>query len=163
MNSLCKVDHYLSSENPATDADIMPINIGEEQSSDVGDVDDDETAEPALKLPRLFSYLSKANTKATQSTSNTQTAAGQYVVYLEVAKDTDNVEAMSFWLQHKNRFNLLYNLAIRVLGTPATSAAIERVFSHGGILIRPHRASLSDTLLCDLIFAKCNKQYGLQF
>jgi len=34
----------------------------------------------------------------------------------------------------------------------------ERVFSHGGIIMHRHRARLSDKLLSNLIFLKCNKQ-----
>jgi len=40
---------------------------------------------------------------------------------------------------------------------PAMSAPVERIFSQGGLLIRPHRTRLSDKMLCQLMIAKCNK------
>lgn len=48
------------------------------------------------------------------------------------------------------------------LSVPASSAPIERVFSHGGIIMRPHRARLGDTMLSKLIFLKCNNLYEIQ-
>uniref|UniRef100_A0A8C2HU02 HAT C-terminal dimerisation domain-containing protein n=1 Tax=Cyprinus carpio TaxID=7962 RepID=A0A8C2HU02_CYPCA len=58
--------------------------------------------------------------------------------------------------QHKVKFPALYQLATQVFCIPATSAPIERVFSHGGILMRPHRARLSSTMLSNLMLLKCN-------
>ena len=43
------------------------------------------------------------------------------------------------------------------LSVPATSAPVERVFSRGGIIMRPHRVQLNDKLLSNLIFLKCNQ------
>lgn len=40
---------------------------------------------------------------------------------------------------------------------PATSAPVERVFSHGGIILRPHRARMSDDLLSSLVYMKSNR------
>jgi len=45
----------------------------------------------------------------------------------------------------------------RVERSPASSAPFGRIFSHGGIIMHPHRAQLSDRMLSDLIFLKCNK------
>jgi len=44
----------------------------------------------------------------------------------------------------------------RIFCTPATSAPVERVFSQSGLMIRPHRARMSDTLLETLVYLKCN-------
>ncbi|KAK9976821.1 hypothetical protein ABG768_018644 [Culter alburnus] len=46
--------------------------------------------------------------------------------------------------------------ANRAFSVPASSAPVERVFSHGGIIMRPHRAQLADKTLSNLIFCKCN-------
>jgi hypothetical protein len=39
---------------------------------------------------------------------------------------------------------------------PATSAPVERVFSQSGLIMRPHRAKMSDKMLESLVFLKCN-------
>ena len=53
--------------------------------------------------------------------------------------------------------NKLFPLAMRTLSVPAASAPVERVFSHGDIIMCPHRAQLSDKLLPNLIFLNCNQ------
>ena len=44
----------------------------------------------------------------------------------------------------------------RILAVPASSAPVERVFSNSGLIVRPHRAKMSDKLLESLVFAKCS-------
>ena len=41
------------------------------------------------------------------------------------------------------KYRSLANLVKRTLCVPATSAPMERVFSHGGIVVCPHRSSLA--------------------
>ena len=43
------------------------------------------------------------------------------------------------------------------LSVPAASLAVERVFSQGGVILRPHRGRMSNKLLSNLIYLKCNK------
>ena len=57
----------------------------------------------------------------------------------------------------RNQFKTLHKLFERVFCTPATSAPVERVFSHGGIFMKPHSARMEDKVLSDLVFVKCNK------
>jgi hypothetical protein len=43
-----------------------------------------------------------------------------------------------------------------VLCVPASSAPVERIFSQSGLLLRPHRAKMTNNLLETLVFLKCN-------
>ena len=58
--------------------------------------------------------------------------------------------------QHDSRFAVLNKPFQKLFCTPATSAPVERVFSHSGLFMRPHRARLGDKILSDLVFMKCN-------
>ena len=40
---------------------------------------------------------------------------------------------------------------------PATSSPVERIFNHGGIFMRPHRACLGSAVLTNLMFSKCKQ------
>ena len=55
------------------------------------------------------------------------------------------------------KYQSVANLVKRTLCVPATSAPEERVFSHGGILVRPHRSSLAPERLYKILFLKCNE------
>ena len=48
-------------------------------------------------------------------------------------------DAATFWQKSENvtKYSSLANLVKRILYLPATSAPVERVFSHGGIVVRP--------------------------
>jgi hypothetical protein len=55
-------------------------------------------------------------------------------------------------------YSKLVPLFSHVLCTPAISAPVERVFSLSGLIVRPHRARMSDELLETLVFLKCNSK-----
>jgi len=44
----------------------------------------------------------------------------------------------------------------RILAVPASSVPVESVFSNSGLIVRPHRAKMSDKLLESLVLAKCS-------
>ena len=44
----------------------------------------------------------------------------------------------------------------RVFSILTSSAPVERIFSHIGIIMKPHRAGMSDSLLEALVYLKCN-------
>ena len=54
-------------------------------------------------------------------------------------------------------FSRLKPLFEKLFSITATSAPVERVFSHSGLFIRPHRARMSDNTLSALVYVKCNK------
>ena len=54
----------------------------------------------------------------------------------------------------EKEYEALKPLFRRLFCTPATSAAVERVFSTN--IMRPHRAHMSNSLLETFMFLKCN-------
>ena len=52
---------------------------------------------------------------------------------------------------------LLANLVKPILCVPVTSATVERVLSHGGIIVRFHRSSLAPQKLHKNLFLKCSE------
>jgi hypothetical protein len=65
---------------------------------------------------------------------------------------------VSHWNDLKTEgFNRIQPMIEKLFCITATSAPVERVFSHGGLFMRPHRVKLSDSVLCQLVYTKCNK------
>nr|XP_061840893.1 zinc finger BED domain-containing protein 4-like isoform X2 [Nerophis lumbriciformis] len=81
------------------------------------------------------------------------TPALQLSHYLDIAEGQN---ALLFWALNMKTLPSLFRVAMRVLAVPASSAPVERVFSHGGIILRPHRAQMTDRFLANLVFCKCN-------
>ena len=94
------------------------------------------------------------------------------------------VDLLKIWLQAlwHNKFNTIYSwyqdqllsgkqnwtfviltiCTLRVLSIFAYySSLIKRVFSHCGIILKPHRSRLSVIKLSSLIFLKCNNLFGI--
>jgi len=74
--------------------------------------------------------------------------------YLSDELDTDT-SCRTFWREHPKYERLALN-ALRALSVHASSSPVERVFSYGGIFMRPHRAGMSETTPSALVFLKCN-------
>jgi len=55
----------------------------------------------------------------------------------------------------KEGFHKLQPVIEKLFCITATSAPVERVFSHGGLFMRPHRAKMSDSVLSSLVYVKC--------
>ena len=53
------------------------------------------------------------------------------------------------------KYPSLANLVKPTLCVSATCAPVERMFSHGGIIVRPHQSSLAPQRLHKILFLKC--------
>ena len=56
-----------------------------------------------------------------------------------------------------SKYPSVANLVKGILCVPAMSAPVERVFSNGGFVARPHRLSLAPQRLHKFLFLKCNE------
>lgn len=114
---------------------------------------EDDKDEPPAKTPRLFTGYRKKSNKKDDPVSSVK---AELIRYMQVSSDEEEADCLGFWKRHAKVFPRLYLATMRVLAVPATSAPVERVFSHGGLIMRPHRAWLSARTLSCLIFLKCN-------
>lgn len=112
---------------------------------------------PPVKTPRsLFASYQKTSHGQSRITP-VSTVLHQYITFIQSI--TDGRENSKPWdlLQSNKQFKCLLPLLEKVFCTPCTSAVVERVFSYGGLFMRPHRARLGDKVLCDLMMARCNQ------
>ena len=56
-----------------------------------------------------------------------------------------------------DHYPMLKPLFETVFCIPASSAPVERIFSTSGLIMRPHRARMSDAILETLVFLSCNR------
>ncbi len=65
-------------------------------------------------------------------------------------------EPLTFWKVNATKYPKLAKVAKKFLAVPATSAPIERVFSHAGNILRPNRARLLPKNFEQLLLLKVN-------
>lgn len=114
-----------------------------------------QSSSPPRKRVRLLSQYDKQSTSTESDTSSNPTAADEFHNYLACCENGTRLSGLQFWFQNST-FPRIKVLATKFLAVPATSSPVERVFSTGGIFMRPHRARLSNQSLGDLMMLKCN-------
>ena len=65
-------------------------------------------------------------------------------------------EALDWWRDHMDEFPNLSVMARQYLGCPASSAAVERLFSQVGIAYSKKRQRHKVDSVADIMFARCN-------
>ena len=107
---------------------------------------------PAKKKKELFSFMSEvSDAHATTSLSSTETQD-----YLDLPALAMSKNPATFWKDNNRKFPVLAKIAKDVLGVPASSAAVERLFSIAGKIFTPQRCRLTDKRFAQLMFIRCN-------
>ena len=148
FNSILLLDLLLSEVEALPVADIHHSSTDSE-----GDDQEDQGPCPA-KVPRLFAGLTRRRNRSGRSSSST---AAEFDRYLDLCQDQDFTDdPLAFWHCHQKSLPRLFILAKQAMSVVASSAPVERVFSTGGIFLRPHRSRLTSNVLSCLVFLKCN-------
>lgn len=121
---------------------------------------EDNKSGPPFKRPKIATCNSVFASYRQQHQSGSA-AVGHATETVEslIQKYIDYISKNSCSWQDVPQFEFYSNmwpLLEYIFCAPATSAPVERIFSRGGLFVRPHRARLSDHLLCQLMFVKCN-------
>lgn len=105
--------------------------------------------------PRSSIHSSKALQMWQNDNEYEQESEDEIELYLHMQYNMTDIELLKWWFTHRNRFPRLYKLACSVYSTPASSAAVERVFSSAGHTVKS-RPNLNPSSLDDLLFLKSN-------
>ena len=65
-----------------------------------------------------------------------------------------SADVLALWQKNVTKYPILAKMARRVLCIPATSAASERIFSSGGVVVTKRRNRLDSDMVNDLVFLK---------
>ena len=124
----------------------------------------DSGAAPPLVLQRAPSQIPALLVKY-KTHKKKQSAPTEARIVTQVTKDLEDIQstpvdedALTVWFKNKDKYSHLHGLALKVLAVPASLAPVERVLSAGGLLMRPHRASLILRMLSSLVYLKCNNR-----
>lgn len=104
--------------------------------------------EPTLQISGQFSKYMKKEVTIVSDHSNE----------IKSFMDGDPVDCdiLLFWDQNKTVFPKLYQLSLKIICVPATSAASERAFSSAGYIFSSRRANLNYRKLNDMAVVKSN-------
>jgi len=85
------------------------------------------------------------------------TSVKKYLDFIPEQSCSDG--SVDLWkvVQQEADFQVLHHLLEKIICSTATSALIERVFSHSGLFMRPHHARMGDRMLSNFVLLKCNK------
>jgi len=113
--------------------------------------------EPPPKRQKLFAnYM---HTREHHSDTATDVSVAELLARYLRAMDGDCMtqsRLTSGFAITPHNYDKLIPAVRRTFAIPALSAPVERGFSHGGIVLRPNRARMSDKLLSELVFLKYN-------
>jgi len=85
--------------------------------------------------PKLHVSSLDTKKKSKKSIDHGSSVKAELIRYIQVTGDEEEVGCLDVRERHQKAFPRLCLVAMRVLAVPATSAPVERVFSHGGIIM----------------------------
>ncbi|CAF1529224.1 unnamed protein product, partial [Adineta ricciae] len=106
---------------------------------------------PKPKRRKLFVY----NDSYDDDDSNLSSLLNPGAESENYLNDPMRIRFSEYWVN--SRLNVLKKLVERIFTLQASSAPVERVFSHAGLILSPRRSNMNEELFRDLIFLKVNQ------
>jgi hypothetical protein len=124
----------------------------EENISDIHDEASDKTE----KQDDLLSFMRDESSSSTNDQH--QSSSAELDGYIAT---TSSLEPLIFWSDSNNiaRFPRLHQMHLQHHSVPATSAAMERVFSSAGYIVSARRSSRGDDIIEKMLLARCNRDF----
>ena len=133
--------------------------VGSSTSSADAAAQSADSSPPRKKRGLFTSYDKHLNTDAVVAVIPSAAAVvNLYCDNLPTLNAQARQSPSNYWniFKHDVRFTKMHKVIEKFLCPPASSAAVERIFSHGGLFMKPHRARLGPAVLTNLVFTKCN-------
>lgn len=105
---------------------------------------------PKAKRRKLFDY-----DDVNSSDLNEPNALDPVVELDAYLNDPVRLLFSDYW--HRSQLSILKRLITRIFSVQASSAPIERVFSHAGLILTPKRTNMNEQMLRDLVFLRVNQ------
>ena len=126
-------------------------------------IDQVETGNKPIKLneKRKSNYVFHRQSVSDANKKDDKNLEEEFNDYIRIICD-ENFECscpLIFWKTHESRFKKLSNLAKKYLGVPASSAAVERMFSIAGHVFNTKRRKMGLNLFSTLVFLKLNEHF----
>lgn len=156
---ICTVETVKEMELLGCADDFDNSTVGPPVGSSTSSVDAADSSPPRKKRGLFTSYDKHLNTDAVAAVIPSAAAiVNLYCDNLPTLNAQARQSPSNYWNIFKSdvRFIKMHKVIEKFLCPPASSAAVERIFSHGGLFMRPHRARLGPTVLTNLVFTKCN-------
>ena len=140
---------------------LLTAEMAKVKPQDISDVTEEETSicKPPKKKCKIFTFMDEDRDKHTQSTRSITEQKLEIQKYLEDPHEDDKTCPLQYWKAHRNVYPTLAEVATTVLGIPASSAAVERLFRVAGKIFRPERCRLADSTFQKLMFIRSNNKY----
>jgi hypothetical protein len=136
----------IETDLPASTIEPMKINFSSTSSS----ISSSSTSTPQIKRRKLFNY--DDNVSNDSNASSTLDPAVELDAFLN---DPVRSNFSTYWFH--SQLQILKNVIVRVFSVQASSAPIERVFSHAGLILSSRRTRMSETLFRDLVLLRVNQ------
>ena len=115
--------------------------------TEVTSSDATKTAPKQVSLS-IFDYIETEENAVTSQ--NFETSLHDEInLYLSESHQDKYTQVLNYWQMHKSKYPIV---------SKYPSAPIERIFSHSGFFMRPHRSRISAINLQRLMLLKCNSE-----